>query len=727
MTDIWHVFQVPVWGLNEKHPMKNTLLACCFSHLALVLAGQNIIYVNGSSNGANTGTAWSDAYNDLQDALNQATAGDQVWVATGTYFPDTAADRSKSFPLKKGVWLIGGFEGTETTLAERDPGEFPTLLSGNIGAPLVLTDNSFHILLSNNADSNTVLDGFIIEGAYGIDPNGSIDNPDFFGGGITFRTTLPNTLLNPIIRNCIFRKNTADKGGAASFYLNAGGYVSPRIENCLFVDNNAKTDGGGLYVRGGTPPERVFLLHNLIFEHNVSKWAGGGVLIDQCYGHYLLQQVAFLRDTTVLNFYGGGIGFNPTQATIDIQMDSCLFDSCKSTDGGGFSFFSPVTFNGDAQIGIRNTHFSHNASIFGAGGGLALYNGFNSQMRLTLESSVFISNYSWNGGSGLYLENNQNSDTRLSVTGCLFKDNMKQFSDGGNAALYYRFSADAQGTKTNLLLANTLFEGNDGGFAIIADKAGKTFSRVINCTFFNNGVQSDIAKNWSPEFDGINSYNRMDVYNTAIISETDGLQNIFGNNDPGNPTMTGYDIDYCLLSWPDCLMGGTDHCGQHMLYAIDPAFSNNSLVPQNCSPMVNAGVNSGIDTLDLPVDLAGNPRVIFDTVDIGAYEVLTGCGNVGSYTLESVQQEVETRLVQNPVPADKSVRLWIHSPRNRTIRVHITDLWGRTLIHHDQAVFAGTDLLLIPLGGQLPPGTYFIFITDRGHLHDVHRLFVQNR
>src|SRR5688572_15703131 len=58
------------------------------------------IYVKSSATGLGTGESWADA-TTLQDALNDAGTGDQIWVMSGTYKPGT--NSGDSFHLKLNV------------------------------------------------------------------------------------------------------------------------------------------------------------------------------------------------------------------------------------------------------------------------------------------------------------------------------------------------------------------------------------------------------------------------------------------------------------------------------------------------------------------------------------------------------------------------------------------------------------------------------------------------
>ena len=84
-------------------------------------------YVDRSATGSNDGTSWANAYTNLQTALANSVSGTDLWIAEGRYTPH-ATDRTKSFVLKNGVSLYGGFPtgGGDGTIAARFPAGHPT-------------------------------------------------------------------------------------------------------------------------------------------------------------------------------------------------------------------------------------------------------------------------------------------------------------------------------------------------------------------------------------------------------------------------------------------------------------------------------------------------------------------------------------------------------------------------------------------------------------------------
>src|SRR5690349_18322956 len=121
--------------------------------LCLLAAGASAgtRYVNAAlGSGTNDGSSWANAFqgsNGLQAALALAVAGDQIWVAQGSYEPTAGATRSIYFLLRNGAAIYGAFAGTEIALEERDWAAPVTVLTGDLNAPdqsAVTSDHPYH-------------------------------------------------------------------------------------------------------------------------------------------------------------------------------------------------------------------------------------------------------------------------------------------------------------------------------------------------------------------------------------------------------------------------------------------------------------------------------------------------------------------------------------------------------------------------------------------------------
>ncbi len=248
-----------------------------------------IWFVDADANGNDDGTSWTDAYTDLQDALNDTNvaAGDQIWVADGNYFPTDGSDRSISFVLVEGVAVYGGFAGDETVLIDRDWVTNVTTLSGDIGTVDVNSDNSFRVVIG--ADG-AIIDGFTIT-------QGQADaNSVVYGAGVYCH----NTAIT--IANCVIKNNHAEAyGGGMSVYM-----TDSVIRNCIFAENSATAGysarGGGLHIAFSSPT----VINCLFVANTVSSIVEGeGGAIRNSSSSPTITNCTFRANSALL---GGAIG-----------------------------------------------------------------------------------------------------------------------------------------------------------------------------------------------------------------------------------------------------------------------------------------------------------------------------------------------------------------------------------------------------------------------------------
>jgi len=258
------------------------------------------VYVDiGATGGANNGSSWSDAFTDLQNGIDLAVSGIEVWVADGTYVP--GASRTDSFWTKSGVRVYGGFAGGETVRQARHWNPQPTVLSGEIGG-IEATDNSFHVVNAAGSNPTAMLNGLTITRGY-AEGGGTYHmhggGVRAVGGGVT-------------LANVVVRDNHAQISGGGAYSYD-GGVV--RAYNCTFIDNQGPGgDGGGYSGDLRSTPQPVALV-NCVFAGNHA-------------------------------FRGGGISFHYSGLE-PVLVNLTLSGNTASSGGGGMYFLSTgaITFN----------------------------------------------------------------------------------------------------------------------------------------------------------------------------------------------------------------------------------------------------------------------------------------------------------------------------------------------------------------------------------------------
>lgn len=411
------------------------------------------IYVNATATGNNDGSSWTDAYTELVDALNNYSANDEIWVATGTYLPGT--NDAATFFLTTDVKLYGGFAGTESSLDDRVIENNPTILSGDLNNDDVeddfvtnRTDNATHIMfIEGTVTTATIVDGFIFEGGHADDET-LLDFIGQFGGGVW-------SFGAPQIYNCTFQQNYANLSGGGFFYrleLSEGG----KVMNCIFEDNHTGEGGAGL---------------------SASFVSGIGIEVEDC---------EFINNHADL--LGGGIGLANTPGTIK----NCFFTDNSSDLAAGAVFINSVD---DSSIDISNTiqncTFENNESTNAGALGIQTAGEDHSYSILNCtfqENSVSeLLSGELNGGGALFFFNFADSTSAL-VDSCHFENNE---SDSLGGAIMF-FDTDLA-TNNNLDIRNTTFQSNQalygGGIATEAKGMNQEVS-LLNCEFLNNEAES---------------------------------------------------------------------------------------------------------------------------------------------------------------------------------------------------------------------------------------------
>lgn len=282
--------------------------------LAFFLAGtaaaqSKTYYV--SPQGGGDGSSWQSTLT-LTQALNAATAGDQIWVQG---FETLTGDKlyvapKEGFAVKSGVQLYGGFAGTESRLSQRvtlgKPYQlkYRSVLSGDMqkndtvgSVDLIFpangtrSDNATHVLSvnldptqasGNNNTYPTVINGF------------SIGNGQAAGTG------------------------DAGKGGGIYVYGdNSKGGVF-RIERCFLISNYA-TQGGAVYVSSEVQNVNngESLINQCVIYNNA---AGERAAVENQAGGIYLAGKATVVNTSIFNNGNGGVRLSPESKVVNVTI-----------------------------------------------------------------------------------------------------------------------------------------------------------------------------------------------------------------------------------------------------------------------------------------------------------------------------------------------------------------------------------------------------------------------
>jgi len=309
---------------------------------AVVFGQSRTIYVDANATGLNNGSSWTNAYKSLDSALlpsQNLSSSDTIKIAQGIYKPvlmpggiSSTDPRDVAFYMPKEATVLGGYA---TGGGVRNPWLYKTVLTGEIGNPNDISDNTYHVALF--IESNAFIEGLFFQAgnANGID-SVTINNKKlarFNGGGAYF---LDSDIEG---KGLVFLQNESNGGGGC--VLKTSQLV---FENCFFLNNTAYGDGGAIL-----KDTSDLNLANTVFYSNRSEY-NGGAIYNNGPGFFNMSHSTLLKNGI---FFGmGGAVYNKSNTSA--QVSNTLFSL-------NYKGFNSISFPGNDiydSIGVFNVRHS---------------------------------------------------------------------------------------------------------------------------------------------------------------------------------------------------------------------------------------------------------------------------------------------------------------------------------------------------------------------------------
>ena len=222
---------------------------------------EQVYFVKQGATGTGDGSSWANAFTSLATAFANVPAGAALWVAQGTYYPDTSEyGRDSHFAPPANVSVYGGFTGTESNLGQRDWIAHPTILSGDIGTTGTWSDNCYHVVRYN---FGVRLDGLVIRDGY-------LDQTFNTGDDITYARG--SAIGSP-------RSNPAPANGTYLPTEPVGNLMI--VEHCRITHNYGKITGGTSAQPNGQLSVQFIAYRNCLIDNNESP--SSEALLKFCY------------------------------------------------------------------------------------------------------------------------------------------------------------------------------------------------------------------------------------------------------------------------------------------------------------------------------------------------------------------------------------------------------------------------------------------------------------
>ncbi len=279
--------------------LKKGVVGICIFSTVTIYGTDYYVATSGSGTTCNASTPC-----DLSTALNNASDGDRIALAAGTY----TGSGDNVVELTKSISLYGGWDGNNPPTI--NPDKYITTISG---------ENTRRVIEVNGTGISLTLDGLhIVEGnATGLGGYTAYGLTYDVGGGIFVEEA------NVSIENCVIEHNVAgyndSEGGGVFLHYSDG-----RVENSVIRYNTTET-GGGISIIGGS----ASVLGSRITNNDSTGGGGGGGIY--CYkGLHLISKNLIADNNT--STYGGGINIATNSAVLENNL---ILRNRADMEGGG--------------------------------------------------------------------------------------------------------------------------------------------------------------------------------------------------------------------------------------------------------------------------------------------------------------------------------------------------------------------------------------------------------
>ncbi|MDR1581969.1 MAG: T9SS type A sorting domain-containing protein [Prevotellaceae bacterium] len=681
-----------------------------------------IWYVQASGSGGSGSSPIAPSSN-LQQIIENAAPGDEVWVMGGTYSPQNSPHY---FTMRLGVKILGGYKPADYSWTVRNPQQYPTYLQPVGDNPIFVNTTNY-----GQIDATAILDGFILQ-------NGSATN----GGA------MHNTGVSPTIRNCKFVNCSASNYGGAmynticySLFENCtfeicsatkyGGAVyntrsEPVFKNCTFTYCNANS-GGAIYnaanqvavidncvfrdcfsIRGGAICDisSTLFINSSYFDNNRSFYGGA------IYGG--LSQWEF-KNNVFINNWAVGSAYQPPMLYLECEGGSLYYIQSNVTIEDNLFENNLATFRGGAIVSIMSEDFCVNCTFRGniSRIGSGVYTQFS-------HTQILRSIFQANGTLSLVpIPNVGPNGTTLSFAseegGAIFTDGEK----GGHAILenllitdnMAKYGAGIYNNRMELGMAHltvTLNMGAAGAGFYYNDDLSNTQYPTGNIKCLNSIIYSNMGATGNILTDNISNTGYVnipmfvDFNHCDIEGSSNWMPNILGNF--GNPVI---DIFPDFINFAPYNPNNNSYGDFHL---------NNNYA----DPCIGGGMN-GIGVVD---DLDNyNVRPYGPRPDMGCYENMNVWKNMVVHneneSITTSEPAAKLQLYPNPVTSGHPLMLEI-AGYDKTVEVIVYNMMGMKVLQTNAA--NGINSVALPATA----GTYFVRITaDTGEVIGREKITVQ--